>query len=93
VASSEPQDHDLATAYAQRLAGVRRDARRLAELLLGLGDVGEGVDVDTLTDSLRVLGGPETYLRLTRNGGWSGDRYVAWLADTMGAVIYRHPAG
>lgn len=66
---------------------MRRDARGLAELMLGLGDVREGGCRHPDGQPVGALC-PETYLWLTSDGRRSGDRYVAWLADTMGAVIY-----
>ncbi|NYJ01616.1 AcrR family transcriptional regulator [Nocardioides thalensis] len=36
---------------------------------------------DDIVDEWCVLAGPETYLRLVDDYGWSGERYAAWLAD------------
>ena len=43
-------------------------------------------DVDTLTDTLWMLQ-PSAYLRLVVDGGWSPERYEAWLADVLTRVF------
>ena len=36
-----------------------------------------------------ALAGHDVYLRLTRECGWTGARYAAWLADTLATALTR----
>lgn len=50
----------------------------------------EGVDLATGTDLILVLSSPATYLTL-RGCGWSGEKYVAWLTDTLARQLLARP--
>ncbi|MGZ4280394.1 MAG: hypothetical protein ACXVVU_27465 [Solirubrobacteraceae bacterium] len=43
-------------------------------------------------DTIYALAGHDVYLRLTRECGWTGARYAAWLADTLSAALTRRSA-
>ena len=36
-----------------------------------------------------MVAGHDVYLRLTRECGWTGERYAAWLSDTLSAALSR----
>ena len=62
---------------SQRRVGLREFVDALATKHAALRS-----DVDTLTDTLWMLQ-PSAYLRLVIDGGWSPERYEAWLADLL----------
>jgi AcrR family transcriptional regulator len=49
-----------------------------------------GLDVEEATDLLLMLGSGAPYLMLRRYG-WSNERYVAWLADTLALQLLARP--
>jgi AcrR family transcriptional regulator len=81
-AASEPDLEELRLAVDRdRLAGMRAFAGMLArggELRVG---------VDAAAETVWALASPELHHALTARRGWSGDRYAAWLADTLGAAL------
>jgi hypothetical protein len=40
-------------------------------------------------DTIYALAGHDVYPRLTRECGWTGARYAAWLGDTLSAALTR----
>ncbi|MGN6160839.1 MAG: TetR/AcrR family transcriptional regulator [Marmoricola sp.] len=70
------------TARTQRSMGTRLVADRLVEL----GAIGAG-EAQGAADTLYALAAPSVFLLLTRDRGWSADRYEGWLADTLIAVL------
>jgi AcrR family transcriptional regulator len=56
--------------------------RLLARELLATGQLRPGLKVDEVATTLWLLAGSDTFLRLTRDRGWSLGRYERWLAGT-----------
>jgi AcrR family transcriptional regulator len=72
-------DPDLAELY-ERLHAERR--RNLAGLVAGLG-----IESDAAVDTVWALASPELHRLLTRTGGWTRERYCAWLAESLAALL------
>jgi AcrR family transcriptional regulator len=90
VAKAAPQEPD-ATQVVSNSERLRREGYRDAIVLaaerFGLR---EGVDLDSATDVLLMLGSSATYLTLRRYG-WTEDRYAAWLTDTLAKQLLARP--
>jgi AcrR family transcriptional regulator len=63
------QDGHLSAVGAVAQSLVKRKALR------------RGLDVQSATDILYAVGGPETFRQLVRERGWTPERYEGWLAD------------
>ena len=78
AASIEPDAAEVWARYQQqRRVGLREFAEALTTRHASVR-----CDVDTMTDTLWMLQ-PAAYLRLVHDGGWSPERYEAWLADLL----------
>jgi AcrR family transcriptional regulator len=64
-----------------RFFGMSQAAEAIA------GADGIAMPVDEAGELLWVLAGPEVFLLLTRDRGWSRERYEAWLASTVERTI------
>jgi hypothetical protein len=51
--------------------------------ILTNGPLQEEMDAAHATDIVWTLTSPEVFLLLTRDRGWSKEKYVEWLADTL----------
>ena len=51
------------------------------------GPFRENVDKAYATDIVWTLTSPEIFLLLTRDRGWSKEKYAQWLADTLARVL------
>jgi AcrR family transcriptional regulator len=51
------------------------------------GSFRENIDDKYATDTVWTLASPETFLLLTRDLGWSKEKYIQWLADTLARVL------
>ena len=90
VAKAAPHEPDAATVVAHS-EQLRREGYHDAVAILaqrfGLRD---GLDVDPATDLLLMFGSSATYLTLRRYG-WTDDRFVAWLSDTLAKQLLACP--
>jgi AcrR family transcriptional regulator len=81
------QHEELATllqfATAGRLEGMREAAANLVET----GCLRDGVGADEARDVLWVASSPNLYRLFVIERGWTPDRYEAWLADFMMAML------
>lgn len=76
----------LTTAREQRSAGARYVATRLVEI--------KAVRRSSLAraaDTIYATAGPDVFLLLTRDRGWSGARYERWLAGALVALLLDGP--
>jgi AcrR family transcriptional regulator len=69
-------------ARTQRAAGARLVIDRLVEL----GAISRQ-RAPAVADTLYAIASPELYLLITRDRGWSDDRYEKWLAATLTALL------
>jgi hypothetical protein len=88
----------LATAAAtdQALAGLHAEARRQrhfgAQLVAGrLAELDVLADQETAGDTIYALCGPDVYLLLVEDRGWTPDRYQGWLATQLIRGLLRDP--
>jgi AcrR family transcriptional regulator len=84
ASSGEPALRELwAAGEQERLIA----AERFIVALRGKGALREGIDKDTATDIVWLLMAPENYRALTRERGWSMQRYKQWLTDTLTVAL------
>lgn len=80
-------DRDLrefaSTIDGERLTGTAGIAGRLAEL----GALRRGLTVDRARDTIWTLNSVPVWRLLTRDRGWPGDDYEAWVAEAMIAAV------
>ena len=82
AAAGEPELEELRRAmHARRrrnLGWLARDLAATAALR---------TDVETATETIWALASPELYALLSGLGGWSPERYEAWLAESIAAIL------
>lgn len=66
---------------------TRYEDDRHATIAMGLSLVLGGRPDRSLVDSIWALAGPEVFVKLTGDRGWSVDRYERWLAETAAALV------
>jgi len=84
AARTEP---DIAALRADLLAQRRQGMRVFVEDVQTHTPLREGLSADEAADSVFALSSGELFSVLTVDRGWTGDQYVAWLADTLGRVL------
>jgi AcrR family transcriptional regulator len=73
---------------------LRRDGyARIVAHLAGRFGLRPGLDPPDAVDILLTLGGPATYRALVVDCGWPRDRFVDWLASTLGQQLLTPGAG
>ena len=80
---------DLAARRERGQRNMRADFREVADALDRAGALAAKVTPPDAADTIYALAGHDVYLRLTRECGWTGTRYAAWLADTLAAALTR----
>jgi AcrR family transcriptional regulator len=72
----------------------RRSAefRDVVVLMADKGGLREGLNVDSANDILLTLLGPDTDLAFVRDRGWSHERFVAWLSESLPELLLAPPA-
>jgi len=90
VARAAPHEPDAAEVVA-RTERLRREGYRDAVAMLAERfRLREGLDVETATDLVLLLGSSATYLTLQRYG-WTDERFVAWSTDTLANQLLARP--
>ena len=90
VAESAPHEPD-ATAVVQRGERLRREGlAQIVELTSDRFGLRAGLSGDDATDVLLMLTSSGAYLTLQRYG-WSEEKYVEWLTDTLGRQLLARP--
>ena len=72
-------DPELAALYERLHADRRRNLGRLVAAL--------GIESDAAAETVWALASPELHRLLTRTGGWTRERYCAWLSDSLAALL------
>jgi AcrR family transcriptional regulator len=86
AAGTDPALRELVEqASTQRRIGMRALAGELAQR----GALPASLTEDEATDVLWLFNDPLTYHRLVLERGWPPERYEAWVADTLIAVLVR----
>ena len=84
AAAADPEIRSLLeTGQAERLAGQRE----LLRIVAGPDGFRPGLTLDDAADILFAIGSPEVYRLLTMARGWSGERFEAWYADSIEALL------
>ena len=86
AAASSPE---LAAQRERGQRNMRSDYREVADALTRSGALADTVTPEHAADTIYALAGHDVYLRLTRECGWTGERYAAWLSDTLSAALSR----
>jgi len=79
------QDPTLAAYWNDMLAGARRQAHSFLAALERRGLVGDQLPRDEIPDTMLLITGPEIYVRLVDDLGWTKNQYADWLAR-----MFRH---
>jgi len=87
-AAAEP---DLQTVLAEGHRRHVEGARRIAGVLHERGELAEGIDLPTATDTLAALADFRFALMLRESYGWSFDRIESWIAETTKTLLLRVP--
>jgi AcrR family transcriptional regulator len=89
AARTEPEIGELvARMHDYRFGNLRTLAVRFAEL----GALRAGLSVDDAARTLWTLCSPEVRHMLVTTASWSGEKYAAWLADTLDAALLKPAA-
>jgi len=80
--SAANTDELVGRALEDLLARRRQDFHRLATELVERGIAPRGTDLDEAAAALSFLWSPESHQQLVLQWGWTGERYVRWLADS-----------
>ena len=87
-----------AASHEPDVVTIRNDSEQLRrrgyrELLAGVADrfgLSPHLDLDTATDLLLVLAGPQVWLALKDNG-WTREQYIAWASDAVAVQLLAKP--
>jgi hypothetical protein len=71
------------------LASINQNSRRILDVSRDRGWLREGVSFDELVETVTVIGGVETYLRITQRDGWTASRYKAWIRRMLAETVFR----
>ncbi|HEX9036536.1 MAG TPA: helix-turn-helix domain-containing protein [Ktedonobacterales bacterium] len=82
-------DPDLDAAWRQSHSQRLNRLGALAAQYAEKGALKSGLSVEEATDIQFALSSPEIYRLLTRERGWTPERFEAWLAETLTALLLR----
>jgi AcrR family transcriptional regulator len=81
--SAAAVDPEIAALRARMQGHRYENMRKFVSWLAGNGPFRGGISVDEASAIVWTLAGPEVNRLLRTERGWSRDRYVAWLTDTL----------
>jgi len=81
-------DPDLDRYLNEFIASINGNVRRVLEEYRDRGWLRDDVPFDELVETSAVLGGVETYLRMTHRDGWSVDAYQAWCRRMLAETVF-----
>ncbi|MGZ3421624.1 MAG: TetR/AcrR family transcriptional regulator [Polyangiales bacterium] len=84
AARTEP---DVAQIYARAQRSRFVNLEALAKQLAARGPLRPGLTIEDAGRTIWVLASPDTREMLRLHAGWSAERYIAWLADTLVAAL------
>jgi AcrR family transcriptional regulator len=84
-------DPELERYRTDFIAGVNAQIRRLLGVHRDRGWVRGDVPFDEVVQTIAVLSGPETYLRIVHGEGWSVAAYSTWLRRMLAETVYVRP--
>jgi hypothetical protein len=80
-------DSDIAELRAGMQELRYKNMRQLVSWLAANGPFRGGVSEEEAAAMIWTLASPEVHGLLRRDRGWSVDRYVAWLSDTLNRTL------
>lgn len=84
AAATEPE---MATLLQDMQRNRLENLTRLAGWVAANGPLREGLDVPATAETVWTLASPEVYRLLTGDRGWTRERYVQWLGDSLVALL------
>lgn len=87
LAEGAASDPGLRPLAGRRLAQRSGTAAWMVEGLLTRSSLRPGVDPASAADTVWVLMDPVVYGRLTRDRGWTRERYARWFADGVARLL------
>jgi len=85
LAAAEAGEPALADLHRRLQAARLANLRALPAALARIGAL--AVDEETAADTVWALASPDVHDLLTRQRGWTRERYVDWLATTLAAAL------
>jgi AcrR family transcriptional regulator len=85
VAGAAPAEPELQDLYRRIHEGRLANLRSVPAMLTRHGPL--LLDEETAAETIWALASPETYLLLSEQRGWSRERYAAWLAESLAAML------
>lgn len=82
---------DARAALEQQAAYRMRAQRRFIDLILANGPLREGLSPDDAGATYASLSSPTNYRMLTGPLGWSGEKFEAWLAESLTRLLLPGP--
>lgn len=80
AAKTEPEINEM---YAQIFQDRLDNLRIFVQHLAANGPLREGLGLDEALDTVWALTSPDFYTLLTVHRGWSKERYIEWLTDSL----------
>jgi hypothetical protein len=84
-------DPELDRYLADLMASINLQTRRVLEAFRDRGWLRADVPFGELVETAVVIGGVETYLRITHRDGWSVDAYRAWCRRMLTETVVVSP--
>ena len=84
-------DPELEKYLTDLMASINLQNRRVLEAFRDRGWLRADVPFDELVETVVVIGGGETYLRITHRDGWSADAYRAWCRRMLTETVFVSP--
>ena len=84
-------DPELDRYLAELIASINVQTRRVLEAFRDRGWIRADVPFDELVETVVVIGGVETYLRITHRDGWSVDAYRTWCRRMLVETVFVSP--
>ena len=81
-------DAELERYLGDLRASIRLQCSRVLEIYRDNGWVRSDVPFDELVETVAVLISVDNYLLITKHGGWSTDRYAAWLRRMLTETVF-----
>lgn len=82
-------DPDLDRYYKDLLADINRQIGRILGVARDRGWLRADVSFDELVETYAVIGGVDSYLRITHYDGWPVERYRAWCRRMVAETVFR----
>lgn len=82
-------DPELDRYLTDFIVGINQQTQRILGVSRDRGWLREDVPFDELVETVTVIGGVETYLRITDRDGWTASRYKAWIRRIYAETVFR----